>query len=239
VLGNRVIVSAGGRENRSLVAYDAASGEPVWAGGTGGPSYSSPILVELAGRRQIVILNDRTIAGHDPETGALLWEHPWPPGSPSVTSPVPLPGDRLLVSAGYGIGSKVFRIARGADGALHAQMEWETTRLKSKFANIVVHESWVYGLDDGVLTCLDPATGERKWKGGRYGHGQLLLVEDVLLVQTEDGEIVLLEPSPEGARELTRFAVLDGKTWNPPALAGRHLVVRNDREAAVYELPTR
>jgi outer membrane protein assembly factor BamB len=56
-------------------------------------------------------------------------------------------------------------------------------------------------------------------------------------VQTEEGEIVLLEPSPDGPRELTRYAVLDGKTWNPPALAGTLLAVRNDREAAVYELP--
>jgi outer membrane protein assembly factor BamB len=237
VLGSRVIVSAGGTEGRSLVAYDAASGEPVWSGGKGRASYSSPILIELAGRPQVVILNESTIAGHDPETGALLWEHAWPAGSPNVTAPLPLPGDRILVSTGYGIGSKVFRIALGDDGALHARMEWESLRLKSKFANLVVHGGWVYGLDDGVLTCLDPATGERKWKGGRYGHGQLLLVEDLLLVQTEEGEIVLLEPSPEGPRELTRFAVLEGKTWNPPALAGVLLAVRNDREAAVYELP--
>jgi len=234
-----VIVSAGGRGNRSLVAYDAASGQPLWAGGTGGASYSSPVLVELAGRKQIVILNDRTLAGHDPETGSVLWEEAWPSGSPNVAPPVLLPGDRLLVSTGYGIGSKVFRVARGADGALNAELEWESTRLKSKFANLVVHEGWVFGLDDGVMTCLDPATGERKWKGGRYGHGQLLLVEDLLLVQTEDGEIVLLEPSPDGQKELSRFAVLDGRTWNPPALAGAYLVVRNDREAAVYELPTR
>ena len=237
VLGNRVIVSAGGTAGRSLVAYDVASGEPAWSAGKDRASYSSPLLIELAGRPQVVILNDGTVAGHDPETGALLWEHPWPSGSPNVTAPLPLPGDRILVSTGYGIGSKVFRITPGADGALHAQMEWESLRLKSKFANLVVHGGWVYGLDDGVMTCLDPATGERKWKGGRYGHGQLLLVEDLLLVQTEEGEIVLLEPSPEGQRELTRFAVLDGKTWNPPALAGVLLAVRNDREAAVYELP--
>jgi outer membrane protein assembly factor BamB len=238
VLGSRVIVSAGGKENRSLVAYDVASGEPVWASGTGGASYSSPVVVELAGRKQILILNDRTIAGHDAETGKVVWEHAWPPGL-NVTSPVALSGDRVLVSTGYGIGSKMFRIATGPDGVLRADLEWASLRLKSKFANLVVHEGWVFGLDDGVLTCLDPATGERKWKAGRYGHGQLLLVEDVLLVQTEEGEIVLLEPSPEAPKELTRFAALDGKTWNPPALAGRHLVVRNDREAAVYELPLR
>jgi outer membrane protein assembly factor BamB len=88
------------------------------------------------------------------------------------------------------------------------------------------------------MTCIDPSTGERRWKGGRYGHGQLLLAGDVLLVQTEEGEVVLLDPSPEGSRELARFTALSGKTWNPPALAGSRLVVRNDREAAVYELPS-
>ena len=123
------------------------------------------------------------------------------------------------------------------DGALHASLEWESPRLKSKFANLIVHEGYVYGLDDGVLTCLDPARGERRWKSGRHGHGQLLLVGGLLLVQTEEGELVLVEPSPEAYRELARFAALDGKTWNPPALAGSLLLVRNDREAAAYELP--
>ncbi len=237
VLQGHVIVSAGGSEGRSLVAYDVATGQPVWAGGKDRASYSSPFLAELAGRSQIVILNRGSVAGHDPETGALLWEHAWPSEDPNVAVPVPLGGDRLLASAGYGVGSKVFRIAAGSDGSLQSHLEWESPRLKSKFANLIVHRGFVYGLDDGVLTCLDPATGERKWKGGRYGHGQLLLVDDLLLVQTEEGEIVLLEASPDGPRELTRFAALEGKTWNPPALAGTLLAVRNDREAAVYELP--
>lgn len=235
----RVIVSAGGPNGRSLVAYDARSGEPVWAGGSDRASYSSPRLIDLAGRSQIVIFNASTLAGHDPATGALLWEQACPFKSPIVAAPVPLPGDRVLISAGYGIGAKVYTVAAGPDSSLQTRLEWESPRLKSKFANVVVHDGFVYGLDDGVLTCLDPATGERKWKGGRYGHGQLLLVDDVLLVQTEDGEVVMLDPSPEGQRELTRFAALDGKSWNPPALAGNLLVVRNDREAAVYELPSR
>jgi outer membrane protein assembly factor BamB len=137
---------------------------------------------------------------------------------------------------GYGIGSKLYRVQDGG-GAWRAEVVWESPRLKSKFGNLIAHEGSVYGLDDGVLTCLDPATGERRWKGGRYGHGQLLLVGGLLLVQTEEGEVVLVEPSPEAHRELTRFAALEGKTWNPPALAGALLVVRNDREAAAYELP--
>jgi outer membrane protein assembly factor BamB len=236
VVDGRVIVSAGGPDGRSLIAYDAATGEPAWASGSDRSSYSSPQLLTLAGRRQVVIFNQASLVGHDPTTGAMLWEQPFPGGQPNVSAPLPLGGDLLMVSTGYGIGSKAYRLAaRGA--VMNATLVWESPRLKSKFGNLVRHEGSVYGLDDGVLTCLDPASGERRWKDGRYGHGQLLLVGGLLLVQTEEGEVVLVEPSTSGLRELTRFQALDGKTWNPPALAGRLLVVRNDREAAAYELP--
>ena len=231
----RVVVPAGG-PGHALVAFDAASGASAWSAGDGGSSYSSATLLTLAGRRQIVVLNARSLSGHDPGSGALLWEHPFPSGQPNVTMPVPLGPDRLLASVGYGVGSKAYRIAESG-GALQATLEWESPRLKSKFANLIVQGGFVYGLDDGVLTCIDPATGERRWKSGRHGHGQLLLVGGLLLVQTEDGELVLVDPSPDAYRELTRFTALDGKTWNPPALAGSLLLVRNDREAAAFELP--
>jgi outer membrane protein assembly factor BamB len=237
VIEDRVIVSAGGPDGRSLVAYDAATGSPVWSGGSGGSGYSSPRLVRLGGRPQVLILNGRSVAGHDPASGAVLWEHPFPAEQPNVTTPEPLPGDRVLVSVGYGIGSKLYQVSAAEAGELKASLVWESPRLKSKFANLVVHGGYVYGLDDGVLTCLDPATGERRWKAGRYGHGQLILAGELLLVQSEEGELVLVDPSPDGLRELTRFQALDGKTWNPPALAGSLLLVRNDLEAAAYELP--
>jgi outer membrane protein assembly factor BamB len=166
----------------------------------------------------------------------VLWEHPFPGQQPNVAGPVALGDDLLLVSVGYGIGSKAYRLASAGD-RLHAGLAWESPRLKSKFANLIVHAGHVYGLDDGVLTCIDPGSGERLWKAGRYGHGQLLLVAGLLLVQTEAGEIVLLDPRPDAHSELARHTVLDGKTWNPPALAGRVLLVRSDREAAAYELP--
>lgn len=234
---DRVVVSAGGPDGRSLVAYDAATGALVWSGGSDRSSFSSPRLLRLGGRPQVLILNGRSVAAHDPASGAVLWEHPFPSEQPNVTMPEPLPGDRVLVSVGYGIGSKLYQVARAEGGEWKASLVWESPRLKSKFANLVVRGGYVYGLDDGVLTCIDPATGERRWKAGRYGHGQLILAGGLLLVQSEEGELVLVDPSPDGLRELTRFQALDGKTWNPPALAGKLLLVRNDKEAAAYELP--
>ena len=207
----------------------------MWSGGSDGVGYASPIVLSLLGRPQIVILNQTSLAGHDPATGALLWSQPWTP-TPNVAMPIRVADDLVLGSTGYGIGSKLVKLTAGADGVITPAFVWETPRLKAKFTNPVLRDGFVYGLDDGVLVCMDVTTGERRWRAGRYGHGQTLLVGDVLLVTTEDGEIVLVEPTPEAHREIARFTVFDGKTWNPPAIAGKYLLVRSDKEAALYEL---
>jgi outer membrane protein assembly factor BamB len=235
VVDELVVVSAGGTAGRSLVAYHRDTGEPVWRAGDDVASYSSPIVATLAGVRQIVVLNQSSVAGHDPTTGRVLWSHQWPRQAPSVAAPLMLPGDRVLLSVGYGIGSRMLEISRDGDGVRETLL-WESPRLKAKFSNPVSYEGFVYGLDDGVLVCLDPATGERRWRSGRYGHGQTLLVGNRLLVTTEDGDIVLVDATPDRHQELGRFTAFNQKLWNPPAIAGRYLLVRTDTEAACYEL---
>ncbi len=236
VIGELVVVQLG-RLGISLAAYDRASGEPRWRAGVDGGSYSTPILARLAGREQILIVNQTSVAGHDPTSGEMLWREEWPqPSGEKVTPPLALGDGRLLVSAGYGVGSRLLRVTH-AGGAFSVGEVWRSPRLKSKFAPMVAHEGVVYGLDDGVLTALDPLSGERLWKRGRYGHGQLVLVGDLLLIQAESGDVVLVEPNPVEHRELGRLAALDGKTWNPPAVAGALLLARNDREAVCYRLP--
>lgn len=235
VVDDLVIVQIA-RVERSLVAYHRFDGELVWRAGSGKGSYSSPVLANLGGIRQILIVNRSSVAGHAVEDGRLLWEEDWHIGGDKITPPLLMKPDRLLVSAGYGAGSRLFHLRAEGDG-LRAEQIWRSPRLKSKFASMVLHRGVVYGLDDGVLTALDPETGERLWKKGRYGHGQLILVDDLLLIQTEKGVVVLVEASPVAHRELARLEALGGKTWNPPALAGRLLLVRNNREAACYELP--
>jgi len=237
VLERIVVVEVGGSRGRSLIAYDRASGEPAWSGGDDRAGYSSPLLAELAGASQILIFTDRHLAAHDPQDGHLLWETPWPGGTECVSQPVVLPGDRVFLSSGYGIGGKLYRIKPDEAGRLSVETLWESRGLKAKLSNVVYRDGFLYGLDDGILVCLDPADGSRRWKRGRYGHGQLLGVGDLLIVQAESGDVAMVEATPEEHRELGRFAALSGKTWNHPALAGRRLLVRNDREAAAFELP--
>lgn len=233
VLGDTVVVPAGG-PGRALVAYDTRTGAPRWSAGDDNAGYSSPALLELAGTRQIVSFNQAGVTAHDPAEGRELWSLPWSRAQPNVAQPLPLGDDRLLISSGYGIGSELHRIRRDGDD-WHTELVWKSPRLKAKFTNPVFHDGYVYGLDDGVLVCLDPATGERCWKRGRYGHGQVLLVGKHLVIQAEDGDLVLVEPNPQEHRELARIPALDGKTWNVPALAYPYLLTRNDQEVACYK----
>ena len=246
VLDDLVVVSAGGPEGKSLVAYHKDTGERIWRGGSSPAGYSSPLITTLAGIPQILIFNYGNVAAHDPSGGQILWQHPWPSGTECIAQPVPLPEDRVFVSSAYGIGCKLFQIARDEDNELRATLVWETPRLKAKFTNVIHRDGYIYGLDDGVLVCLDLANGQRKWKRGRYGHGQVILVDNpdeigdqsgLLLVSAESGDVLLVEVNPNESREIARFPALASKTWNNPALAGQYLLVRNDREAACYELP--
>jgi outer membrane protein assembly factor BamB len=235
VSGNLVLVNPGGPNGRSLVAYHADTGERVWSAGEGAAAYSSPFAAEIADTPQVLLLNAEHLAAYALDDGHELWRFPWPAEGEKVSQPLVLPGDRVFQSAGYGVGGKLLQIHD--DDAWRAELVWESQALKAKFTNVVHREGHLYGLDDGILACVDLRTGERRWKGGRYGHGQILLVHAHLLVLGETGTVGLVEARPDAFRELARFAALSGKTWNHPALAGAHLVVRNDREAACYALP--
>ena len=238
VLDDLVIVGPGGKQERSIVAYRLNDGARVWGGGSEESTYSSPLAVTLGGVRQIIVFSNSLI-GHDAATGQELWRFHWPGGHPHIAMPIVVDDSSLIISSGYGTGSGRVKIQRDASGKWSASSVWRVNRLKAKFANPVLHRGNVYGLDDGILACLNAETGEPRWKDGRYGHGQTFLVGDLLLVMTENGSIVLVDPQPDGLHELTSFSALTGKCWNPPALAGEYLLVRNDKEAACYRMPMR
>jgi len=236
VTDGKVVVTPGGPNGHSVAAYEAATGKLLWHAGDDRAGYSSPVLETLAGQPQILVFSGSMVAGFDPPTGRQLWQRAIPTAA-HVANPVPVSPTRVLVSCGYGIGTYLLDVERTETPPWTVNQVWKTPRLKSKFANFFRIEDSVYGLDDGRLVCLDLATGDLRWRGERYGHGQLLLVAGRLLVLAENGEVILVEITPKEAREVSRFAALTGKTWNPPALAGEYLLVRNDQEAACYRLP--
>jgi outer membrane protein assembly factor BamB len=237
IVDNLVLVSGGYAAGPSLLAYDKDSGNTVWQVGHDKSSYSSPALADLAGRRQVVVVNATSVTGHDSADGNILWEYSWPGEWAKASQPVVLDDGRVFLSAGYGVGCVMLQVKDQGDGTLAASELWSNRYLKTQFSNVLVRDGFVYGLDDGMLTCLDLKTGKRKWKGGRYGYGQVLLAGDLILVQAEPGSVVLVEATPDRHHELARLPALKGKTWNNPALAGLYLLVRNDQEAACYKLP--
>jgi outer membrane protein assembly factor BamB len=238
IVDGLVVVSAGGRDGRSLIAYDKQTGEVTWHAGDQPSSYASPRLAELAGVRQILMVNQESVSAHAPEDGHVLWELTWAGNTPKVPDAVALDANHVFISAGYGLGCQLLEIGPADGDKLAAKSLWQSKLLKPKFTNVIVRDGHVYGLDDGrALVCLDLKDGKRRWRGGRYGHGQILLVNDALLIQAETGEVALVEASPERFNELTRFAAIEGQTWNNPVVAGRLLLVRNAAQAACYELP--
>lgn len=180
------------------------------------------------------------VSSHDPADGTGLWQFNWPGGMPKVSQPVAVAPDKVFLSAGYGLGAVLLRLIPGGPGEpLGVEQVWNNRNMKTKLSNVAVRDGFVYGLDEGILACLELATGARRWKDGRYGHGQLLLVDDVLLLQTEPGSLALVRATPDGHSEIGRWHALTSKTWNNPTLAPPYLLLRNDREALCLLLPTR
>jgi outer membrane protein assembly factor BamB len=236
VVDDKVIVLPGGSSGRSVVAYNKITGEPLWRALDDRQAYVSPMLATLGGQRQIVVVTSNRVVGLTVENGSVLWEYPWATSMGiNCSQPIAIDGNRLFISAGYGKGSAVVELAK-SDKGFSVRTVWENTNMKNKFNSSVYHEGYVYGLDEGILCCVDVATGERKWKGGRYGYGQVLLAGGNLVVISDAGELALVKASPDQHTELAKFSALEGKTWNYPAIAGGRLLVRNTTTMACYNI---
>jgi outer membrane protein assembly factor BamB len=237
VVGDAVIVATSGR----LAAYDAATGKLRWLGPDGGDGYSSPHLATFDGVAQVLLLRGARSTSVAPADGSLLLEHRGEPGASILQPSLTADGDVLVAGADAmgGTGIRRLAIARGP-GGWTATERWLSKGLKPYFSDFVVHRGHAYGFDGSILSCIDLADGARNWKGGRYGHGQLLLLpeQDLLLVLSEEGELALVGASPGGFTEIARVPAIAGKTWNHPVVAGDTLLVRNGEEMAAFRLPT-
>ena len=232
VVDDLVIVAASG----ALIAYDAQTGDLRWKGPAGGEAYCSPHLAIIQGTPQILHLSGDGISSVSPTDGTVLWDHAWS-GYPIVQPALTSEGD-VLFSAERASGMRRLSLTTDSEG-WKVEERWTSTRMKPYFNDFAIHKDHVYGFDGSIMACMDLADGGRKWKGGRYGNGQFLLLadQDLLLVLTEQGELALVKAIPDQFMEVARVPAIEGRTWNHPVLAGDILLVRNDKEMAAFRLP--
>jgi outer membrane protein assembly factor BamB len=225
VVDDIVIVATSG----SLAAYAIADGKLRWTADSGGTGYGTP---------QVLLLHSGGAVSVSPQDGKLLWKHDW--NSDGIVQPAVIEGRDVLLGSGSGgaaMGIRRISVAPGSAGWT-VQERWTSNGLKPYFNDFVVHEGHAYGFDGAILSCIDLADGKRKWKGGRYGQGQMILLpdQDLLLLIGEEGELALVRAVPDQFTELARTPGLEGKTWNHPVLIGDVLLVRNSEEMAAFRL---
>lgn len=231
VTGDVVIVAVAG----TMHAYDIESGEQKWIGKDGGKGYSSPHLLTIDGKKQVLLMNDTGLISLAPETGRLLWEYSWPHSERILQPAKTLNGDILLCTGGSQ-GMCRLNVQLTEDG-WEVEELWKAVTLKSYFNDFVVHKDYAFGYSGPFLECFDLNTGKRMWKGKRLG-GQLILLADqeLIVVLSEKGELVLVEASSEHYDELGKYPAIEGKTWNHPVAVGNTLLLRNSQEMVAIQL---
>lgn len=236
VIDDTVIVATAGE----LAAYDIATGKSRWFGPDGGSGYSSPHLATIDGVAQVLLLNGEGAISVAPADGKLLWKHAWP--GDSIVQPAVLSGGDVLIGSGSGIGNievGIRRVAvRHSTDGWSVEDRWTSKGLKPYFNDFIVHKDLAFGFDGSILACVDLKDGQRKWKGGRYGHGQMIALpdQDLLLVLSEEGELALVAAASDRFTELARVPGIEGKTWNHPVIVGDLLLVRNGEQMAAFRL---
>lgn len=237
VVGSSVIVHAGGEGKFGTLAFDVESGELKWSESAGDHSYSSPEQVQFDGSTYVAMLTNKGLKLHNPENGEVALDYEWECNEYRALQPQMINVDSILLPTQQ-LGTRLIQMESSESG-IKAKELWTSRSLKPDFNDFVVYENHAYGFDGKIFTCIDLSNGERKWKRGRYGKGQVFLLDEsaTLLVMSEKGEIVLLKADPSEHTEISKFVALEDRTWNHPVVVGNRLYVRNSQEAACYELP--
>jgi outer membrane protein assembly factor BamB len=230
IVGELVVVDAGGRRGWAHVALDAATGEVRWHSGSDDPAYSSPIAVELHGESQVVFLSAEGLSGVSAESGERRWSAPWRTElDVNAATPLFVPRNGFFVSSGYGVGSALIEVARdGADWT--AAPLWRSTTMRNHFGTSVLSGLDVFGFDENLLTSISVLNGTRHWQTRGYGKGTLVLADGHLLVLGDRGGLGLVEATAAEFREKAKVPLLSGRCWTAPSLSDGVLYLRNQKE---------
>jgi outer membrane protein assembly factor BamB len=232
-----VTVHAGGKGDKGIVAFDSSNGELKWSAPAGKQSYSSPQILTIHDQKVLTLLSDEGAHFYEPLTGKSVYDYEWPHQGYRALQAQIVEANQMLVPTGLGAGTRLVEFTKENDHWAGKEI-WTSRFMKPDYNDLVVHKGYLYGFDSAIFACVDLKDGSQKWKGGRYGKGQVLLLadSDLLIVVSEKGELVLLRASPDAFDELAKINAMEGKTWNHPVVVGDRLYIRNAEEAICYQL---
>ncbi len=234
VEGNLVLVEAGGKDEKSIAAFEKKSGDVVWTTHTDAVGYSSPISIDFGGVRQIIFLTSKTLLSIAPENGHIYWKYAWPEGI-NIATPIFIPDDKIFISASYDKGAVLLKMTADDDG-IGIEEVWKSRVMKNHFNSSVLQGDYLYGFDNAILTCIEVNTGEEQWQQRGFEKGSLLLADGYLIILGEKGKLALVEANPSEYKEKALFQLFDDKCWTVPTLAGGRLYLRNQKEMVCLDL---
>ncbi len=232
IVDDLLVVQIGGEERRFVAAFDKWSGAVVWNVCIDDAGYSSPIVVRRGGEQELIFVTlDEIVAVS--LSGTVLWRFPWP-GWNNIAMPIPVPPDQLFVSHNEDDGALLLQLA-DEHGEVRPQEVWRNRFFRNHFSSSVLAGGELYGFDNATLRCVDAATGRQRWAYRGLGKGSLIFAAGYLVVQSDLGDLVLVEARPDSYQEVARYTLLSGKCWTAPALAGGKLYLRNEEEMIALE----
>ena len=240
-----LIFLAGGGEGQALLGIHKTDGKVAWKTESDKMTHASPILATILGVKQVIFFTQKGLVALKPDSGELLWRHPFRFNVSTAASPV-VENDIIYCSAGYGVGSTAIQLSRNGENFAAKEL-WRVTgdKIANHWSTPVVKDGYLYGMfqfkqyGDGPVKCIDLKTGKEQWSQPGFGPGNLILVDGKLVALSDRGELILIDPSPEKYQELARFQAITGKCWSTPAFSNGRIYVRSTREGGAFDTSTK
>jgi outer membrane protein assembly factor BamB len=232
--GPRLIVAGGGK-GAHLLALNKKNGKILWKGGKSAPlGYATPVVTTIDGKSQYLNFSGKGLSGIQATNGDLLWSHPWPTKYDiNAATPIHVGGSLIFISSGYKTGCSSVQIKGG-----NAREVWRSKDMNAHFSTPILVDGLIYGTGDpGFLICLDPKTGDVKWKEPGFEKGGVIGIDGhIIAVSGNTGDVVLVEITPDAYREKGRIKPLGGQSWTAPVVSNKRLIIRNKGKLIVLDL---
>ena len=238
--GDSVFVCAGGT-NQSLLAFHKATGALTWKGESDQMTHATPVVATIQGRRQVIFFTQSGMVSTATADGAVLWRYKFPYNVSTAASPV-VGGDIVFCSAGYGVGGAAVKISKDGAGLKATELWRKNNQHINHWSTSVYHDGHIYGLfgfkqwEKVPLKCIELATGTEKWSMDGFGQGGTILADGSLITLAENGDLVVVDATPDAYKETARFKAVTGKCWNNAALANGRIYARSTKEGVCLDV---